>query len=61
MLFDNATYIPLETTRQNTFGEISRMEVTKDYFIISDEQLNAIVFFFKNGKFSQLQANSGPF
>lgn len=52
MLFDSATYIPLETTAQSTFGEISKMEVTNDYFIIFDDQTNAILFFFKNGKFS---------
>jgi hypothetical protein len=49
--FESAAYIPLETTKESTFGKIDKLEVTEDYFIIFDENTNSILFFDKQGKF----------
>lgn len=49
--FDEINYIPLETTKESLFGEVWKMEVYKDYFIISDISTNSIFVFLKNGKF----------
>lgn len=49
--FESATYIPLETTKESTFGKIDKLEVTEDYFIIDDENTNSILFFDRQGKF----------
>lgn len=50
-IFESITYIPLETTKQSTFGQISRMVVTSQYFIIFDYDTQALYFFNKSGKF----------
>ncbi|TDQ08513.1 6-bladed beta-propeller [Pedobacter metabolipauper] len=50
-IFEGAIYIPLETTKESTFGQISQLEVTDEYFIIRDENTNSILFFTKAGKF----------
>jgi hypothetical protein len=49
--FESATYIPLETTKESTFGKIDKLEVTDEYFVILDENTNSILFFTKKGKF----------
>jgi len=49
--FESATYIPLETTKESTFGKIDKLEVTEDHLIIFDENTNAILFFDREGKF----------
>lgn len=49
--FESATYIPLETTKESTFGKIDKLEVTDEYFIILDENTNSILFFTRQGKF----------
>ena len=50
-LFENITYIPLETTKQSLFGQISRLVVTQQYFIIFDFDTQGLYFFDKAGKF----------
>jgi hypothetical protein len=50
-IFENITYIPLETTRQSLFGQISRLVVTPQYFIIFDNDTRGLYFFDKTGKF----------
>ncbi|HTH30342.1 MAG TPA: 6-bladed beta-propeller [Lacibacter sp.] len=50
-IFESITYIPLETTKQSTFGQISRLVVTAQYFIIFDYDTQALYFFDKAGKF----------
>ncbi|MEJ2881832.1 6-bladed beta-propeller [Pedobacter sp. GR22-6] len=50
-VFEELNYIPLESTRESTFGRIDQLEVTDDYFVIRDETTNCILFFKKNGKF----------
>ncbi|HMI03451.1 MAG TPA: 6-bladed beta-propeller [Pedobacter sp.] len=49
--FEKITYIPLESTKESTFGKIDQLEVTDDYYIILDETTNCILFFTKTGKF----------
>ena len=50
-IFESITYVPLETTRQSTFGQISRLVVTPQYFIIFDYDTQGLYFFDKSGKF----------
>lgn len=49
--FEEVKYIPLETTKQSLFGQISQLCVTGNYFIILDYDTNSILFFTKEGKF----------
>jgi 6-bladed beta-propeller len=50
-IFESITYIPLETTKQSVFGQISRLIVTPQYFIIFDFDTQGLYFFDKSGKF----------
>lgn len=50
-VFDTVAFIPLETTKESLFGEIWKMELTDDYYVIFDQNTNAILVFQKNGKF----------
>lgn len=50
-LFESVTYIPLETTKQSLFGQISQLIVTPQYFIVFDSDTQAVYFFDKTGKF----------
>jgi hypothetical protein len=50
-IFESVNYIPLETTKESTFGRIEQLEVTDDRFIILDENTNCILLFKKDGKF----------
>lgn len=50
-VFDEISYIPLETTPESLFGSIYQLEVVDDYFIILDENTNCILLFNKDGKF----------
>ncbi len=50
-IFESISYIPLETTRQSLFGQISRLVVTDQYFIIFDYDTQGLFFFDRSGKF----------
>ena len=50
-VFESADYIPLETTKESTFGSIDQLEVTDQYFIILDQNTNCILLFNKDGKY----------
>lgn len=50
-VFESADYIPLETTKESTFGRIDQLEVTDQYFIILDRNTNCILLFNKDGKY----------
>lgn len=54
---DSIVYLPLETTANSAFGEVTQMEVTDKYFIIWDKVTNAILFFTKKGKFHSKISN----
>ena len=58
-IFEKVNFIPLETTKESLFGKIDQLAVTKDYFIILDEQTNSILIFKKNGKFHAKIAGGG--
>lgn len=50
-IFDTIKYIPLETTKESLFGDISKLIITKKYFIIFDNNTHSILMFNKTGKF----------
>ena len=50
-IFDAVSFIPLETTKQSTFGTINSLVVSENLFIILDKETNGIFFFDKSGKF----------
>ncbi len=50
-LFESVTYIPLETTKQSLFGQISQLVVTTQFFIVFDYDTQTLYFFDKAGKF----------
>jgi len=52
-------YIPLETTRESQFSQVSKLELLDKYFVIFDKTSNAIYFFLKDGKFSHKISNQG--
>ncbi|MCD2425031.1 6-bladed beta-propeller [Niabella pedocola] len=50
-VFEEVTFIPLETTRKSTFGAIKQLVVTDSLFIVLDGDTNALYFFDRRGKF----------
>lgn len=51
-ILDSILYLPLETTAESMFADITQMEITPQHYIIWDETSNAIFFFSKEGSFS---------
>jgi len=49
--FDEIEYIPLETSKQSTFGDINDLIITDSSFVISDLDTRAIYFFSLKGRF----------
>ena len=49
--FTNVEFIPLETTKESTFGSVTKLEITDDYFILLDDNTHSILIFTKEGKF----------
>lgn len=61
-LFDEVKFVPLETTPESLFGYISRLEVTKDSYIISDQDTHCILLFNLNGRFkTKIKLEKKPF
>jgi|SRR5690606_29903274 len=50
-LFEQIDFVPLETTKESLFGDISQLEVTDDEFIIFDNDTKCILIFDKLGKY----------
>ncbi|GAB3016548.1 hypothetical protein GCM10027051_21240 [Niabella terrae] len=50
-VFDEISYIPLETTKKSLFGRIRELVVSDQYYIIWDGDTNSIYFFDKSGRF----------
>lgn len=51
-IFDSVKYIPLETTKESIFGEITRLEVVDSFFLISDFlSTRSLLIFDKSGRF----------
>ncbi len=58
-LFEEIHYIPLETTRGSRFGRISELIVTPQYFIVRDNDTDAVYFFDRHGKFLKKYSMKG--
>jgi hypothetical protein len=58
-LFEEIQYIPLETTRGSRFGRISELIVTPQYFIVRDNDTDAVYFFDRRGKFLRKYSMKG--
>jgi hypothetical protein len=50
-IFDEVTFIPLETTKESIFGRISTLKVLKGYFLVFDYNTKAVLIFQENGKY----------
>ena len=50
-VFDEVTFIPLETTKESLFGSINNLKIVKNQFIIYDFDTKAVLIFGKDGKF----------
>ena len=50
--FEEVEFIPLETTKASLFGDIYKLEITSDNFIISDFDTKSVLIFDKQGKYS---------
>ncbi|WP_433900469.1 6-bladed beta-propeller [Sphingobacterium puteale] len=48
---DSVKFIPLETTPESEFAEISQIEIIDSLYLILDRMSNQILFFKKDGKF----------
>jgi hypothetical protein len=58
-IFDEISYVPLETKHESLFGKINQLIVTQQYFVILDRDTEAIYFFDKTGKFIKKYRNRG--
>lgn len=56
--FSSVDYLPLETTKQSSFAEMSQLETTSKSYIIWDAISNSIIIFNKSGKFISKIANT---
>lgn len=60
-VFAEVRFTPLETTKTSSFGQISELVITEEFFIILDDQTNAILIFRKDGKFhAKISGGSNP-
>jgi len=50
-LFEEVKFIPLETTKESLFGNISKMEVLQDRFVIYDIDTRSVFIFSKDGHY----------
>lgn len=57
-LLNSVFYLPLETTDESMFAQITQLEITSKYFIIWDESTNSILFFLKDGRFKKKISNN---
>lgn len=61
-LFDEVKFVPLETTPESLFGDISRLEVADNYYIISDQDTHSILLFNLDGSFkTKIKLEKKPF
>jgi len=61
-LFDEVKFVPLETTPESLFGDISRLEVANNYYIISDQDTHCILLFNLDGSFkTKIKLEKKPF
>lgn len=50
-VFQEVNFIPLETTKESLFGTITKLAVSKNYYVIYDRDSEMILVFQKDGKF----------
>ena len=50
-VFAEINFIPLETTKESLFGDITQLEVTDNHYIIFDRDTKSIVIFNRKGQF----------
>ncbi len=50
-VFENVNFIPLETTKESLFGNISQLKTLKGHYIIFDYDTRAVLIFSSTGKF----------
>lgn len=50
-LFEKVTFIPLETTKESTFGRINTLKMINDSFLVFDYETNALLIFNSDGKY----------
>ncbi len=50
-VFSEVAFIPLETTKESLFGNISSLKIVKDHFVIYDYDTKAVLIFNQAGKF----------
>ncbi|NII85803.1 6-bladed beta-propeller [Pedobacter sp. SG908] len=50
-VFSEVEFIPLETTKESLFGNISQLKIVDDNYVIFDYDTKAILIFTKDGKF----------
>ncbi|WP_286774896.1 MULTISPECIES: 6-bladed beta-propeller [Sphingobacterium] len=48
-VFDEIQFIPLQTTKESIFGDITQLEVTENEYVIFDNDTKAILIFDKKG------------
>lgn len=49
--FEQINYVPLETTKESLFGDISQLVITDSSFVIHDYDTRAVLFFSLSGKY----------
>lgn len=49
--FEQVNYIPLETTKQSLFGDISQLIITDSSFVIFDWDTRSALFFTRDGRY----------
>ncbi|PIF45306.1 6-bladed beta-propeller protein [Chryseobacterium sp. 52] len=50
-LFEKVEFVPLETTKESTFGVITQLDVLDDRYLIYDRDTKSILIFSSEGKF----------
>lgn len=49
--FDEVNYVPLETSKESLFGDISQLVITDSSFVIHDYDTKSVLFFSLHGKY----------
>jgi len=56
---DSVEYIPLETSKESLFGQITNLIVTDSSFVVTDNDTKSVLFFSKTGKFLRRISKNG--
>lgn len=58
-VFSEINFIPLETTTESLFGDITQLEVTESNYIVFDRDTKSILIFDRQGKFKAKIKSAG--